>query len=314
MTNSTQKLISLVNVENPDCVFDEVKIILHSIKPDFLTKEIADVYHDVIRLFQGKYEGYKACNTEYHDLRHTMDVFLATTRLIHGTFIDGEILSEKTVNICIISALMHDTGYNQTIDDTTGTGAKYTANHVLRSIEFCSRYFADSPYFRHDLDSFRDVLLCTGYTQRINEIRFSDHEVETAGKILGAADLLGQMADRNYLEKLLFLYFEFKEAGITGYEDEYDLLKKSLEFYSMTLKRLESDLGNVHRHMRSHFKIRWGIDEDLYMESMKNNIDYLNHVIRHGDYASLLRRGQIVQKISRRRHQISRPPVDLSRA
>ena len=31
------------------------------------------------------------------------------------------------------------------------------------------------------------------------------------------ADLVGQMSDRAYLEKLLFLYYEFKEAGFPGY-------------------------------------------------------------------------------------------------
>ena len=31
--------------------------------------------------------------------------------------------------------------------------------------------------------------------------------------MLGTADLIGQMADRYYLEKLLLLYEEFSEAG-----------------------------------------------------------------------------------------------------
>ncbi len=300
MDNSTQQLISLVDISDPENAFDEVEVILRGIDPSFSIKEIARVFQDIIRLFEGRYPGFRACNTEYHDLRHTMEVFLATARLIHGAFLDGKPLSEKMINIDIISALMHDTGYNQTLDDTSGTGAKYTVDHILRSIDFCNRYFADHPVFAHESKSFRDILLCTGFTERINEIQFLNQEVETAGKILGAADLLGQMADRLYLEKLLFLYYEFKEAGIADYENEYDLLLNTLQFYEVTLNRLEYDLGGVHQHMRSHLRVRWGIDRDLYMDSINNNIHYLKQVIRHEEYTSLLRRGGIVKKIKTR--------------
>ncbi|HOI73574.1 MAG TPA: hypothetical protein PLO63_05435 [Syntrophales bacterium] len=298
--NSTQKLISLVDIDDPETIFHEVEIILHSIDPSFSIKEISHVFQDIIRLFEGNYPGFQACNTEYHDLRHTMEVFLATARLIHGAFVDGKLLSEKMINIDIISALMHDTGYNQTLDDTSGTGAKYTNDHILRSIDFCNHYFAGHPSFANEWKSFGDILLCTGFTERINEIRFLNQEVETAGKILGTADLLGQMADRLYLEKLLFLYYEFKEAGIAGYENEYDLLSKTLQFYHVTLNRMEYDLGSVYKHMKLHFRVRWGIDSDLYIESINNNIEYLKQVIRHEEYTSLLRRGGIVERIKMR--------------
>lgn len=300
MENSTQKLIGLVDMNDPESVFHEVEIILHSIDPSFSIREISRVFEDIIRLFEGSYPGYQACNTEYHDLRHTMEVFLATARLIHGAFVDHQPLSEKMINIDIISALMHDTGYNQTLDDTSGTGAKYTVDHILRSIDFCKHYFAGHPRFNSESKSFSDILLCTGFTERINEIRFLNQEVETAGKILGSADLLGQMADRFYLEKLLFLYYEFKEAGIADYESEYDLLLKTMHFYDATLNRMKYDLGSVYKHMRSHFQVRWGIDRDLYMDSINNNIDYLRQVIRHEEYTSLLRRGGIVKKIQMR--------------
>jgi hypothetical protein len=301
MKNSTEKLIQLVNIEDPDCVLKEVKFILLSMNSDFSTKNIENVFQDIIMLFQGKYQGYQACNTEYHDLRHTLEVFLATSRLIHGALIDGRLISEKMINIGIISALMHDTGYSQTLDDVNGTGAKYTVSHILRSIEFCTKYFAGSPSYGGDLNSFRDILLCTGFTDRIEGIKFSSPEVETVGKILGAADLLGQMADRLYLEKLLYLYHEFKDAGIAGFENEYDLLKKTVTFYGQSLNRMEKDLSGVHKHMKSHFRVRWGLDRNLYIDSIENNIDYLKYIIQQDDYMSFLKRGGIVQKLKKSR-------------
>jgi hypothetical protein len=303
MKNSTERLINLVNIEDPDSVLNEIKIILLSINSNYPTKDVENVFQDIIRLFEGKYQGYQACNTEYHDLRHTMEVFLATSRLIHGAIVDGRMISEKMINIGIISALMHDTGYSQTLDDVSGTGAKYTVSHILRSIEFCNKYFAGGHYSGSDLNSFRDILLCTGFTDRIDSIKFNNSEVETVGKILGTADLLGQMADRLYLEKLLFLYYEFKDAGIAGFENEYDLLKKTIVFYEQSLKRMEKDLSSVHKHMKSHFRVRWGIDRDLYIDSIENNIDYLKYIIQQEDYLSFLKRGGIVQKLKKSRQE-----------
>ncbi len=42
------------------------------------------VFDDVVSLFQGRFPGYKACDTPYHNLRHTTDVFLGMARLVHG--------------------------------------------------------------------------------------------------------------------------------------------------------------------------------------------------------------------------------------
>ena len=38
------------------------------------------------------------------------------------------------------------------------------------------------------------------------------------GKVLGTADLVAQMADKNYQEKLPLLFLEFQEAGMEEFE------------------------------------------------------------------------------------------------
>ena len=55
-------------------------------------------------------------------------------------------------------------------------------------------------------------------------------ENEILGKMLGTADLLGQMSDRTYLEKLPFLYLEFKHAGIDGVGTELDFFDSTPGF------------------------------------------------------------------------------------
>jgi hypothetical protein len=122
--------------------------------------------------------------------------------------------------------------------------------------------------------------------------------------MLGTADLMGQMADRTYLEKLLFLYYEFKEGGIMGYADELDLLKKTMDFYDMTQKRFTNVLGGMNKYMRYHFKARWNLDKDLYMEAVNNHIHYLEFILENHekDYRGHLKRGGMVEKLNKKQH------------
>ncbi len=103
------------------------------------------------------------------------------------------------------------------------------------------------------------------------------------------------MADRTYLEKLLFLFYEFKEGGVMGYDNELDLLKKTIDFYAMTQKRVAHELDSVNEYIRYHFKARWNLDRDLYMEAIENNINYLKFLLENHekDYRDHLRRGEI---------------------
>ena len=88
-----------------------------------------------------------------------------------------------------------------------------------------------------DLQICSNLLRCTGLDVKIAEIKFQTREHEILGKILGTADLIGQMANEHYLEKLPFLYNEFKEGGVQCYKDEFDLLKKTPAFWEMVKER-----------------------------------------------------------------------------
>ena len=113
---------------------------------------------------------------------------------------------------------MHDTGYIQDDTDKEGTGAKYTTSHVERSVKFLQKNYKALEINPDDIMIYTDMIHCTGLMVRIEAVPFSSDEEKIAGCMLGTADLLGQMSDRAYLEKLLFLYYEFKEAGVKGFE------------------------------------------------------------------------------------------------
>jgi hypothetical protein len=270
----------LLDIRDSEKVLNEVKSIVSLISPRFDFLYLDKVFSDIEKLFKGQYDGFRACNTNYHDIKHTMMVFLAMARLIHGAHVQGEKFTDKEINVGLISALMHDTGYIQSLDDQTGTGAKYTLIHIKRSIIFCQNYFASEEYFQEHINDFHDILNCTGYNMVIKKIKFSSPQIEMLGKMLGTADLLGQMADRLYLEKLIHLYHEFDEAKIPGFDGELDLFRKTVNFYNKTKERFKNNLGGAHLFMISHFRNRWNIEKNIYEEAIENNINYLKSILK----------------------------------
>lgn len=298
----TGKFEDLIPMADPRSVFDEVCHIVSLSNADFDCTVLDRVFQDVVKLFRGEYPGYQKCNTWYHDLKHTTDCLLAMARLMHGASLNGLSIPERDAALGLIATLLHDTGYLQTDDDLEGTGAKYTLVHVQRSVAFMEKYFTYAEFSSRDLDYCRCCVNCTGLEMRIGEIRFESAHHQVVGRMLGTADLLGQMADRTYLERLAFLYWEFREAKVPGFESELDLLKKTPAFWEFTQQRLVAELGNVDRYLQDHFRMRWGVDRDLYREAIEKNIAYLKFILENHefDYHRYLRRGGFMKILDQR--------------
>jgi hypothetical protein len=276
----------------PKAVLAEVHRILGGILEENDFVRLDHVFADVELLFSGMYPGYSECNTRYHDLEHTTDTLLAMARLIHGAFESGRIIDRRIVLLGLVAALLHDTGYIQTIDDRAGTGAKYTSSHIFRSINFAKDYLLSRGYARADYSVCRNALLCTGINSRVDMIAFRTEDDALIGKMLGTSDLFGQMASSRYLEKLPHLHQELVEGGVVDRGSEYEFLENTEAFYRSTLERFANDLGGAYGYMQEHFRARWGIDRDLYLEAIEDNIEYLGSVLRSHpeDYLRLLKR------------------------
>lgn len=279
MTTENLRLHELTDIRSTSETFAEIKKILLLIDPSFDSLFIENVYNDIIRLFNGNYPGYRASNTKYHDLEHTCAVTLATARLMHGIHVQNQTFSSRVIQLGLIGALFHDTGLIQTVEENDGTGAQYTIGHEDRSIALMERYLSDKGFSAEDILDCSHIIMCTKLSLPLNEIPFRSEETKTMGKVLGSADLIAQMADRNYLKKLPLLFLEFKEAGMAGFETPLELFENTGEFYhSVARTRLAEELGNVSAAARYHFKNRWGIDRDLYAESIKNNIKNMREI------------------------------------
>ncbi len=275
------QLAQLLDMLSPWAVLDEVKSNFKRNYPKESFDEIENAFRDFNILFDGKYPGYRACNTKFHDKSHTVDAILAMSRLIDGYNISRKKLPAKKAKIALIATILHDTGYIQKKTDREGTGAKYTVNHVERSVEFIKEYFRKNAFTRKDAESAGRMVHCTGLVTDIKHIDFSDTAERTLGYMLGTADLLGQMSSRTYLEKLPLLFREFKEGKVKGYKTEIDLLLKSMEFYEVTKKRFVKSLGGVYRFAQRHFQKRHKINENLYIVAIDNQMKHLEYIIKH---------------------------------
>ncbi|MFH1007882.1 MAG: hypothetical protein V1800_10335 [Candidatus Latescibacterota bacterium] len=307
------RISQLVDMQTPERVLDEVETIVRSISPKFDFVPVQRVFNEVVGLFRGEYPGYCRCDTEYHNLQHTTDVLLAMARLLHGAVLRGGKYSQKDITLGLIGALFHDSGYIRTWDDHSGTGAKYTLVHIRRSIGLTDHYFSDAAikqqgFSKKDSEECAHMLRCTGFSAKINEIPFETGTYEQLGKMLGTADLLGQMADRAYLERLLFLYYEFVEGQVRGFTSEFDLLRKTLGFYDIVHNRFSKELGRVNSYMLPHFADRWGVDRDLYADAIEKNRDYLKYLLTHHqkEYRAYLKRSGVIEKLDAA--QNAKPP------
>jgi len=276
----TPQLSLLMDMNNPHRVLEEVKLnFLEMFNNDAFTR-LSAVFEDVVALFSGKFPGFKACDTPYHNLKHTTDVFLAMARLLHGAHIEGATLSETDANMGLIAALMHDVGYMQKDSENYDSSAKLASVHVDRGIAFMDHILTHKGCSRDSILACEQAILCTDLEKPLTTIPFTSPSVELIGKMLASADLLAQTSDRTYLEKLPLLYREFKEAGTENFACELDLIKDATIFNKRMNARLTTQLDSVNRFYQTHFQARWDIDADLYQVAIERSMTYLASVLK----------------------------------
>ncbi len=274
------QLSSLIDTGKPRSVLADAKRFFKSCYPDADFRPVEKVFLKTKRLYDGRMPGYLACAVEYHDYYHCVAVFAAASRLLDGCLLSGLRLESGLGSELLIAALLHDSGYiREEGDEKSGTGAKYTKVHVDRSAAFVQREAVALGLSAEAAAKVSRMILATDVAKPWEELAFAGNEETIGAEILAAADLLGQMADRAYLEKLLFLYYEFREAGIDGYDSAFDILRKTSGFYEATKARLDGLLGRVSGKAKAHFAARCGVDRDLYREAIERQMAYLDAIL-----------------------------------
>ncbi len=280
--------------DDPAVVWPKAAGIVARMHPEFDFAIARTLFDDVVRLFRGEYPGYYPIRTPYHDLRHTMDAFMCAVRLAHGVHVSGTPLSGLDVTLVMAATLLHDIGYARLRDGKeTGTGAQFTRDHIERGVEFMRQYLAARNLPATLAADLEPMIRCSDPVLPLARISFPSARTRLLGQIVGTADLVGQMADRTYLEKLSALYLEFEEGQVGNYRSAYDMLCKTHEFYALIKSRLEGDFHGVYEHLAAHFEETLNVRRNFYIEAVESNMAHLEKLEQLGEknYESMLRRG-----------------------
>jgi hypothetical protein len=289
-----------VDVSDIGSVRDATQLLFADLWPGAELDELWLGFHDFQRLFEGRMPGYRGCDTVYHDIQHSLDVTLATARLIAGhekSVTETERLGADRATLVVICALFHDSGYIlETGDNSRRNGAEYTRSHITRSGRFLRRYLPRIGMARAARVA-AEMLHFTGYEKALDALELPDPLDYAAGHLLGTADLIAQMADRCYLEKCRDrLYPEFVLGGIAietapngplkvRYQSGTDLLLQTPGFYQdVVKKRLDGDFNKVYRFIEALYAGR-----NPYLSFIERNMAYLEHVIETGEWPALRR-------------------------
>jgi hypothetical protein len=300
MRRNEYDVTNRVNVELAEEVRDAVLEIFAARYPGEDLAPLRRAFDDMQALFTGRYPGYLACDTLYHDLRHTLDMTLATARLVDGhdrVAAPAERLGSRRAMFAVMVALLHDSGYIRRSPEThVENGAVFTKVHVSRSAEFLRSYLRIAG-FAEKADTAAQLAHFTGYELEIDKIVLPDARDRLIGCIVGTSDLIAQMADRQYIEKCRdFLYLEFVWAGIARefepdgreivrYASATDLVIKTPGFYQYLARpRIDKTFGGVERYAEAHFD-----GPNLYEREIVRNMEYLHETIEKGEFDRLRR-------------------------
>jgi hypothetical protein len=276
-----------VQTKDPTAVEVEVQSAYLTMFPGGDPLYVPRVFGWVIECFTGNYGDYQAVDAHYHDFEHTLQGTLCMVRLLHGRHRAGAqpVLTCRVFELGVAAILLHDSGYLKRKGDNDGTGAKYTLTHVARSAEFAAELLAEKGFSHQDILAVQNMIRCTGVNANLAAIPFQS-EIETiVGFSLATADLLGQMAADDYIEKLPTLYLEFAEA--TSYSQDYssfvasfksadDLITRTPAFWeNFVLRKLDRNFGSLYRFLSDPYPS----GPNYYVDRIQANMDKLRNVL-----------------------------------
>jgi hypothetical protein len=200
----------------------------------------------------------------YHDVNHTIMVSDVGQSILWGRLMSqGDVSADDWIH-SLLAMLYHDIGFvrgilkgdrggryivnefgDTAIPPSGATDAYMAPYHVTRSCLFVKERFAtehtlDAGVLIHNIEMTRFPVPTDAFYQHVGDF---------AG-LVRAADLIGQMADPLYVQKLSRLYVEFSETGEAerlGYENAGEL---RADFPSFFFERVRPYISEGLRYLR----------------------------------------------------------------
>jgi hypothetical protein len=210
-------------------------------------------------------ENIATSDAPYHDVSQTIMVTLVGQEILRGGHIGVGGVSPRDWLHFIISLLCHDIGYVRGIcradengryvsnlagDKVTlaegATDAALTPYHVARSKLFVRERFSNA-IISLDVPQIEKNIEHTRFPVPEDEAHES---IDDAPGLVRAADLIGQLADINYLRKQPALFNEFRETGTSeklGYKSVADLRDSYPDFF---WQKVRPYIGDALRYLR----------------------------------------------------------------
>jgi hypothetical protein len=272
-----------VVTKDPTAVQAEAQGVCRTMFPDADLLFVPRAFGWAIECFAGNYQDYQAVDTRYHDFEHTLQGTLCLARLLRGRHAAGAQpqLTQRMFQLSLVAILLHDTGYLKKRDDLDGTGAKYTVTHVHRSADFAAQLLQEKGFASGDIKAVQNMIRCTGVNAALSVIPFQSDMERVAGLALGTADLLGQMAAEDYVDKLPILYAEFAEAAhyskdrtqfVAMFSSAADLMQKTPTFWEKFVRmKLDRDFGGLHSFLNDPYPS----GPNAYFQRIEANLEHL---------------------------------------
>ncbi len=251
--------------------------------------ELRSIYEDVRALYAGDWPGYEACDLAYHNFEHVQDVALAAARMMAGW---NRYHPDKKFPISyfvmgIIAALFHDTGYLKDKGDLQGTGAKHTYIHVQRSCRILSDYLHDKDWSEGEIDVIAAMIQATEFygSVELDPVIKEDNLLFFLTQLVITADIIAQIADVFYLERLPLLYAEFLEAyesvgkeilienGVRVYNSIHEFLNATSDFIVNSVMPRLDEMG----HMYDYLSVFFGTERNPYLEIVVTNLNRIHN-------------------------------------
>jgi hypothetical protein len=196
----------------------------------------------------------------YHNVEHTFLVTLVGRDILRGRMLT-ERLEPLDYSHLIVACLLHDIGYvrgilkgdgkDKVVVDGRGatvtlprgaSDAALTPYHVDRSKLFVMERLGESPTL--EAERVARAIEFTRFPAGRPSVEIPE---DREGRLVQAADLIGQLGDPLYLKKANALFYEFEEIGLNrqlGYASPADLVERYPDFYWTSVStHLEEAIG-----------------------------------------------------------------------
>jgi hypothetical protein len=211
-------------------------------------------------------ENIATSDAAYHDVNHTIMVTLVGQEILRGQHISVGGVTPRDWLHFIVSLLGHDIGYVRGICQGDGNGsyvinlagdkvtlpegatdASMAPHHVARSKLFVRERAAKARLIHLDVAQIEANIEHTRFPVPEDE---QHKAIDDFPGLVRAADLIGQLADINYLRKQTALFAEFRETGISdklGYASVADFRANYPDFFWQTVQPF---IGDALRYLR----------------------------------------------------------------